>query len=116
MTLQGPKNDYNQYFVDNGQRPQNYIRDSGLNERFEEYPKLKELIRLKDELIAKTNNPPKPMYFKCPLTTNNSTDFPLNDYIGCEFDVILIEPPLQEYQSINGVHFDKFFTWDEVKN
>lgn len=30
----------------------------GLADRFEEYPKLRELIRLKDELIASTNTPP----------------------------------------------------------
>jgi len=30
----------------------------GLEDRFEEYPKLKELIRLKDEQIAKYANPP----------------------------------------------------------
>ncbi len=33
--------------MDTGQRPQNFIRDTGLLDRFEEYPKLKELIRLK---------------------------------------------------------------------
>jgi len=42
-----PHNDYCQHFVDTGQRPQNFIRDTGLSDRFEEYPKLKELIRLK---------------------------------------------------------------------
>lgn len=31
---------------------------SGLADRFEEYPKLRELIRLKDELISSTNTPP----------------------------------------------------------
>lgn len=31
---------------------------SGLADRFEEYPKLRELIRLKDELISKSNTPP----------------------------------------------------------
>lgn len=30
-----PKNDYNQHFVDTGQRPQNFIRDPGLNERLQ---------------------------------------------------------------------------------
>ncbi len=35
---------------------------SGLADRFEEYPKLRELIRLKDELISTTNTPP--MYVK----------------------------------------------------
>jgi len=42
-----PHNDYCQHFVDTGHRPQNFIRDVGLTDRFEEYPKLKELIRLK---------------------------------------------------------------------
>lgn len=31
---------------------------TGLANRFEEYPKLRELIKLKDELIASTNIPP----------------------------------------------------------
>ncbi|GLD66920.1 N6-adenosine-methyltransferase subunit METTL14, partial [Lates japonicus] len=53
-----PHNDYCQHFVDTGHRPQNFIRDVGLADRFEEYPKLRELIRLKDELISSTNTPP----------------------------------------------------------
>jgi mRNA (2'-O-methyladenosine-N6-)-methyltransferase len=53
-----PHNDYCQHFVDTGQRPQNFIRDVGLADRFEEYPKLRELIRLKDELISETASPP----------------------------------------------------------
>lgn len=113
-----PKNDYCQYFVDNGQRPQNFIRDPGLVDRFEEYPKLRELIKLKDELIAATNVPfNHPMYLKCKLTNDEkelNSDFLLNQHIGSEFDVILIEPPLQEYQTTNGIHFDKYFSWDEV--
>jgi mRNA (2'-O-methyladenosine-N6-)-methyltransferase len=62
-----PHNDYSQNFVGTGQRPQNFIRDTGLTGRFEEYPKLQELIRLKDELIARTAHPP--MYLKCDLET-----------------------------------------------
>lgn len=46
-----PHNDYCQHFVDTGQRPQNFIRDVGLTDRFEEYPKLRELIRLKVNLL-----------------------------------------------------------------
>lgn len=42
-----PHNDYCQHYIDTGQRPQNFIRDNYLNERFEEFPKLKELIQLK---------------------------------------------------------------------
>ena len=53
-----PHNDYSQNFVDTGQRPQNFIRDVGLADRFEEYPKLKELIKLKDEIISERATPP----------------------------------------------------------
>ncbi|XP_038222759.1 N6-adenosine-methyltransferase non-catalytic subunit [Zerene cesonia] len=81
-----PHNDYCQHFVDTGQRPQNFIRDVGLADRFEEYPKLRELIKLKDELIARTAAPP--MYLKCDLKT-----FDLKS-MGVKFDVILVEPPL----------------------
>lgn len=63
-----PHNDYCQHFVDTGQRPQNFIRDVGLADRFEEYPKLRELIKLKDDLIAETATPP--MYLKCDLKVN----------------------------------------------
>ncbi|XP_023214656.1 N6-adenosine-methyltransferase non-catalytic subunit-like, partial [Centruroides sculpturatus] len=103
-----PHNDYCQHFVDTGQRPQNFIRDVGLADRFEEYPKLKELIRLKDELIAKTATPP--MYLKCDLETFDMRE------LNSKFDVILVEPPLEEYQRTYGVTNMKFWTWDEVLN
>lgn len=74
--------------------------------RFEEYPKLKELIRLKDELIAQTASPP--MYLKSDLKEFNLKD------IGCKFDVILIEPPLEEYQRSLGVTNVDFLSWDQV--
>ena len=114
--FKGPKNDYNQHFVDTCERPQNFIRDPGLVERFEEYPKLRELIKLKDELISRTNLPTKPMYIKSPLKSHDNSDFLLSELIGAEFDVILVEPPLHEYKTSNGVYFDKYFSWDEVKN
>jgi hypothetical protein len=88
--IKGPKNDYNQHFVDTGQRAQNFIRDPGLIERFEEYPKLRELIKLKDELISKTNMPHRPMFIQSKLVNNNGSAFHLMDLIGSEFDVILI--------------------------
>ena len=87
----GPKNDYNQHFVDTGERPQNFIRDAGLAERFEEYPKQKELIKLKDEQVTNTNLPIKPMFIRSPLRTNDNSDYPLNDLIDAEFEVILGE-------------------------
>ncbi|CAL1530714.1 unnamed protein product [Lymnaea stagnalis] len=102
-----PHNDYCQHFVDTGERPQNFIRDVGLANRFEEYPKLRELIRLKDELIVKTNGPP--MYLQTDLEF-----FDLRN-LKCKFDVILLEPPLEEYQRTQGAVFDKYWDWNEIE-
>ncbi|KAK1886454.1 N6-adenosine-methyltransferase non-catalytic subunit [Dissostichus eleginoides] len=101
-----PHNDYCQHFVDTGHRPQNFIRDVGLADRFEEYPKLRELIRLKDELISTTNTPP--MYLQA-----EPENFDLQD-LKCKFDVILVEPPLEEYYRESGTsHTEQFWNWDD---
>jgi hypothetical protein len=85
-----PKNDYSQHFVDSGIRPQNFIRDSErLQDRFEEYPKLRELISLKDQLIRSRHTPP--FYLK----VNDMRSFDLSS-LGTKFDVILIDPPWPE--------------------
>uniref|UniRef100_A0A1I8I937 N(6)-adenosine-methyltransferase non-catalytic subunit METTL14 n=2 Tax=Macrostomum lignano TaxID=282301 RepID=A0A1I8I937_9PLAT len=102
-----PHNDYSQHFVDTGLRPQNFIRDAGLANRFAEYPKLRELIRLKDELVKETATPP--MYLKCDLLTFN-----LND-LNCKFDAILVEPPLEEYNISHGVYYPRYWSWDEIE-
>lgn len=103
-----PHNDYCQHFVDTGQRPQNFIRDVGLADRFEEYPKLRELIKLKDDLIAQTATPP--MYLKCDLMNYDLKN------LNSKFDVILIEPPLEEYQRTMGVTNMQFWSWDQIMN
>ncbi|XP_066958016.1 N6-adenosine-methyltransferase non-catalytic subunit isoform X5 [Macrobrachium rosenbergii] len=100
-----PHNDYCQHFVDTGQRPQNFIRDVGLADRFEEYPKLRELIKLKDDLIASTATPP--MYLQTDLHTYDLRDLPT------KFDVILVEPPLEEYQHA-GVSNVQFWDWQKI--
>lgn len=101
-----PHNDYCQHFVDTGQRPQNFIRDVGLADRFEEYPKLRELIKLKDDLIAETATPP--MFLKCDLK-----DLDLKE-LNMKFDVIHIEPPLEEYQRTLGVTNMQSWSWDQI--
>ncbi|XP_064110282.1 N6-adenosine-methyltransferase non-catalytic subunit-like [Macrobrachium nipponense] len=100
-----PHNDYCQHFVDTGQRPQNFIRDVGLADRFEEYPKLRELIKLKDDLIASTATPP--MYLQTDLHAYDLRDLPT------KFDVILVEPPLEEYQHA-GVSNVQFWDWQKI--
>ncbi|CAG8569675.1 27899_t:CDS:2 [Dentiscutata erythropus] len=82
------RNDYCQYFVDSGRRPQNFIRDTELSQRFDEYPKLKELTKMKDTLVANMATPAT--YLKADLRT-----FDLKS-LGVKFDVILIDPPLEE--------------------
>ena len=79
-----------------------------MDERFEEYPKLKELIRLKDEQIARRAT--KPMYLKCDLKA-----FDLST-IGTKFDTIFIDPPLEEYQQrASGINFTWTpWDWEEV--
>ncbi|KAH8241078.1 hypothetical protein KR026_011659 [Drosophila bipectinata] len=109
-----PHNDYCQHFVDTGQRPQNFIRDVGLADRFEEYPKLRELIKLKDKLIQDTAS--APMYLKTDLKTLDVKT------LGTKFDVILIEPPLEEYAraapsvaTVGGAP-RVFWNWDDILN
>lgn len=102
-----PHNDYCQHFIDTGQRPQNFIRDVGLADRFEEYPKLRELIKLKDDLISETATPP--MYLKTDLLAYNLKE------LNCKFDVILIEPPLEEYQRTCGATNVQLWNWDQVR-
>ncbi|KAJ3040177.1 N6-adenosine-methyltransferase subunit mettl14, partial [Rhizophlyctis rosea] len=81
------RNDYSQNCVNTGYRPQNYIRDSSVLERFEEYPKLQTLTTLKNSLVRHRSTPP--MYLHCDLRT-----FPLHT-LKTRFDVILIDPPLE---------------------
>ena len=84
------KNDYAQHFVDTGLRPANFIRDSDVEERFEEYPKLKELIGAKDAKVTERATPPT--YKKVDLKTFDLTT------LGTKFDVVLIDPPWEEYR------------------
>jgi mRNA (2'-O-methyladenosine-N6-)-methyltransferase len=69
-----------------------------MEERYEDYPKAKELIRLKTELIRRRN--PPPCYIKTDLKSFDLTS--LGKYrvipilIG-KFDVIYMDPPWQEY-------------------
>jgi len=69
---------------------------------------LRELIRLKDELIAETATPP--MYFKADLKT-----FDLKN-LGEKFDVLLLEPPLEEYRGTTPQTGGNFWNWDEILN
>ena len=86
------QNEYQQHYVDTGERPQNFIRETdpeNTEERFNEYPKLKRLLELKTELIEERAVPAQ--YLKADLLNYDLSK------IGNKFDVIYIDPPWEEY-------------------
>ena len=104
------RNDYSQHFVDTGKLPQNFIRDTTPDERFRgmyiiyivyiyiiyiyiyniyiDYPKLKELIKRKTEVIKKRGTPA--MCLKADLRSLDLST------LG-KFDIILVDPPWEGY-------------------
>ncbi|ESW15450.1 hypothetical protein PHAVU_007G073300 [Phaseolus vulgaris] len=108
----GEQNDYSQNFVDTGMRPQNFIRELELTNVVEDYPKLRELIQKKDEIVEKSAS--APLYYKCDLK-----EFELSpEFFGTKFDVILVDPPWEEYvHRAPGVadHME-YWTFEEIMN
>ncbi|PHJ15310.1 n6-adenosine-methyltransferase [Cystoisospora suis] len=83
-------NDYNQHFVDVGERPQNFIRDYEEEKRFQEYPKLEKLMKLKRQVLERRNTPSL-------CVQGDLRNFDWHIFEGVKFDVILVDPPWQEY-------------------
>lgn len=109
------RNDYSQHFVDtsSGSLPSNAVRNPHLSTRFDEYPKLKRLVQLKDSLVTRVAHPPT--YLKADLRKFN-----LGSLIPVKYDVVLIDPPLEAYEwegtptaSTSQVG-KSTWTWDEV--
>uniref|UniRef100_J3N310 Uncharacterized protein n=1 Tax=Oryza brachyantha TaxID=4533 RepID=J3N310_ORYBR len=108
----GEQNDYSQNFVDTGMRPQNFIRELELTSVVEDYPKLRELIQRKDEIVS--NSASAPMYYKCDLKKHVLSA----EFFGTKFDVILVDPPWEEYvHRVPGItdHIE-YWTPDEIMN
>ncbi|CAL4942132.1 unnamed protein product [Urochloa decumbens] len=108
----GEQNDYSQNFVDTGLRPQNFIRELELTSVVEDYPKLRELIQRKDEIVV--NSASAPMYYKCDLKEHVLSP----DFFGTKFDVILVDPPWEEYvHRAPGItdHIE-YWTAEEIMN
>jgi hypothetical protein len=108
----GEQNDYSQNFVDTGMRPQNFIRELELTNVVEDYPKLRELIQRKDEIVS--NSASAPMYYKCDLMEHALSP----DFFGTKFDVILVDPPWEEYvHRAPGITDDiEYWTPEEIMN
>ncbi|KAA8539940.1 hypothetical protein F0562_026632 [Nyssa sinensis] len=108
----GEQNDYSQNFVDTGMRPQNFIRELELTNVVEDYPKLRELIQKKDEIVAKSSFPP--MYYKCDLHEHVLSP----EFFGTKFDVILVDPPWEEYvhRAPGVTDLMEYWTFEEIMN
>lgn len=107
------RNDYCQNFVDKGVRPQNFIRDLDYESRYSEYPKIERLISLKDNIVGKRATPG--MALNCDLKTYDLTS------LGCKFDVILMDPPWEEYSArVMGLYAQdedlEPWTFEEISN
>ncbi|SNX83472.1 related to KAR4 - transcription factor required for gene regulation in response to pheromones [Melanopsichium pennsylvanicum] len=101
------RNDYSQHFVDTGagQLPGNAVRNPSSSTRFDEYPKLKRLVQLKDSLVTRVAHPPT--YLQADLRTSlrpfrdpsrSINQFHLGSLIPVKYDVVLIDPPLEAYE------------------
>ncbi len=101
------RNDYSQHFVDTGagELPGNAVRNPSSSSRFDEYPKLKRLVQLKDSLVTRVAHPPT--YLQADLRpslepfrdpSRPPTQFHLGSLIPVKYDVVLIDPPLEAYE------------------
>ncbi|KAL8536558.1 hypothetical protein ACS0TY_011951 [Phlomoides rotata] len=108
----GEQNDYSKNFVDTGMRPQHFIKEIELTSVVEDYPKLQELIQKKDEIVAKSASPP--MYYKYNLREQVLSP----EFFGSKFDVILIDPPWEEYvhRAPSVTDHMEYWTFEEIMN
>ncbi|KZV37387.1 methyltransferase-like protein 1 [Dorcoceras hygrometricum] len=108
----GEQNDYSQNFVDTGMRPQNFIRELELTSVVEDYPKLRDLIQRKDEIVSKSASPP--MYYKCDLRNHVLS----HEFFGTKFDVVLVDPPWEEYvhRAPGVTEHMEYWTFEEIMN
>ncbi|PNW88915.1 hypothetical protein CHLRE_01g050600v5 [Chlamydomonas reinhardtii] len=104
-------NDYSQNFVDTGLRPQNFLRDTHLTDRYEEYPKLKELIVRKDRQVSAHATPP--LFLRTDLRSTRLSP----ELFGTKFDVILVDPPWEEYvRRAPGMVADpEVWSWQDIQ-
>ncbi|KAJ3164330.1 hypothetical protein HDU88_005428 [Geranomyces variabilis] len=100
------RNDYLQHFVNTGARPQNFIREPEMADRYAEHPKLASLARLKRIAVTEYSTPP--MYLHANLRETLLGRL-LN---GMRFDVILLDPPLKDSPD----PIQPFWTWEEIAN
>ncbi|GAA5870347.1 hypothetical protein JCM8547_006610 [Rhodosporidiobolus lusitaniae] len=106
------RNDYSSRYVQSGARPQNHLRNTAVETRFAEYPKLALLLTYKHQLLSSPSHSIPPTYFNLsslpplpspplsplppnlPLTPPSTMQRALSTLHPSRFDVILLTPPL----------------------
>ena len=97
--------DYNQHFLATSNRPQNFIVDASLDNRFSGYPKLQALTSEMTELVAGAAHPALGLCADLGVS-------PI-EYLGYQFDSILIDPPWEEY-ALRSLTPQIFWSWEEI--
>ncbi len=95
------------------------MRNPDASTRFDEYPKLKRLVELKDALVTRAAHPPTFLHadlrpsllpFRDPRTVGK---FHLGSLIPIKYDVVLIDPPLEAY-AWEATPTAPTWTWGEI--
>ncbi|KAK4049781.1 regulatory protein [Microbotryomycetes sp. JL201] len=84
------RNDYSAHYVRSGERPQNNLRNTGLDERFIEYPKLQTLIQRKHALLDSDAHSVPPTYL---VAENKGMADAVISLQSLRFDAIVVSPP-----------------------
>ncbi|GAA5821051.1 hypothetical protein JCM3770_004352 [Rhodotorula araucariae] len=90
------RNDYSGQYVQTGNRPQNHLRNTAVETRFSEYPKLATLLAHKHALTASPRHSIPPTYLDLPATADPSPSrmaAALASLSPARFDAILLTPP-----------------------
>lgn len=126
------RNDYSQRFIDTkgSELPGNAVKNPLKSSRFEEYPKLRNLIDAKARLLDEISIPPT--YLQADLlhsikpyaqATNDSSEqsglqFHLSSLLPIKYDVLIIDPPLEayEWESVpsNGEKSKQVWSWEQI--
>ncbi|GAA5941467.1 hypothetical protein JCM1841_001059 [Sporobolomyces salmonicolor] len=101
------RNDYSSEYVQTGRRPQNFLRNTAVETRFSEYPKLASLLAQKHALTSSPKHSIPPTYLNLPATLSSppfdpalstpsppsATSVALGTLAPSRFDCILLTPP-----------------------
>ncbi|BGP10934.1 regulatory protein [Rhodotorula toruloides] len=91
------RNDYSGQYVQTGGRPQNHLRNTAVETRFAEYPKLASLLTHKHTLTASPQHSIPPTYFNLPSDSSSSSASAMSSALAAlrpaHFDCLLLTPP-----------------------